>query len=199
MRTYRRWMTVLPVVALLLMSGVLARGAAAAQAKSAKEVVLAWLDALNAHDEGRLRELSHPEMTLESDPNEPDHSVVTYDMFFATLHEDVESELHWEVLSAEETAVDMVHVEASLTSHDIPVLEHGFVVIVDFTVKDGQLFHAVDRLSEQTKAELAALSGPVGMPTTGAGDSGLLAALLALGALSLVVGTGVRRKAARAA
>lgn len=187
----------LPVVGLLLVSGVMARGAAAAQAKSAKEVVLAWLDALNAHDEGRLRELSHPEMTLESDPGEPDHFVVTYDFFFETLHEDVESELHWEVLSAEETAPDMVHVEANLTSHDIPVLEHGFVVIVDFTVKDGQLFHAVDRLSEQTKAELAALE-QVGMPTTGAGDSSLLAALLAMGALSLVVGAGVRRKAASA-
>lgn len=199
MSSFRRWLTVLSLVGMLVMAGGLARGAAAAQPQSAKEVVLAWLDALNAHDEARLRELSDPNMTLESDPGEPDHFVVTYDLFFESLHEDVESELHWEVLSAEETAPNMVTVEASLTSHDIPVLEHGFVIIVDFTVKDGRLLHAVDRLSDQTKAELAALSGEVGMPTTGAGDSTLLITLLAVGALSLVVGAGVRRKASKAA
>jgi hypothetical protein len=201
MRSYRRWLAVLPVVGLLLMSGVFARGAAAAQAKSATEVVLAWVDALNAHDAAGLKALSHPEMVLEGEPGTPDAFTVSYDEFFASLHEDAEIELHWEVVKSEETAPDTVVLEVVLTATTIPELPHPYTTFFTFTVKDGLVFHAVAIDSEQTKAdllELAASEEPTGMPTTGAGDSGLLAALLAAGMLSLVVGAGVRRKAARA-
>lgn len=178
MSVIRRNLWIMSMLAMLMLAGGVAKSVSAAPAMSTKDVVLAWIDALNAHDATRLKALSNPNMLLESSE---DGTKVTYDEFFATLHEDVENELHWEVVNIVETSADNAVVDAALTAHDIPVLPHGFVVNFTFTVADGRVTHAVDKLPDQTKAELAALDAGVGMPTTGSNDSGLLLGLLAAG------------------
>lgn len=186
MGVLKRWSKLVAMLAILVLAVGTAKSAAAAQATTAKDVVLAWIDALNAHDEARLRALSDPAMLLESS-DDPEVKV-TYDDFFATLHEDVENELHWDVVSVVETAADTVVVDAALTSHDIPVLPHGFIVNFTFMVSNGKVIHAMDKLPEGTLAELAALEAGIGMPSTGSGDNNLMLDLLMVGALILAGG-----------
>ena len=46
MRSYRKWLAVLPGIGTAAYVGCAGAGAAAAQAKSTTEIVLAWVDAL---------------------------------------------------------------------------------------------------------------------------------------------------------
>lgn len=92
-----------------------------------------------------------------------------------------------------------VEMDLTFTGGPIPPLPHPFMLHATFTVENGLITRLQDRLSDQTRQDLAALGAPPAavLPRTGENDSRAIAWLLALGIVCALVGTIAMRTAAR--